>query len=253
MNLLEIVGDLLGFFFVMLIIALMLAFLFTGRGGSRKELREIQAYKRLQRAVGLSVEEGTRVHVSLGRGGLLGLPGASALIGLTTLERTAHAASMSDRPPIATSGDGLLTILSQDTLRGAYKDLGVEHEYNPNDGRLSGLTSLGYAAGALSTIHDEYVTTNVMLGHFGAEVALLAEAGERSESLTLGSSENLSAQSVLYATTGETLLGEDLFAAGAYLGANEMHVASLKVQDILRWGLIAVIILGGLAKLGGIL
>jgi hypothetical protein len=252
-NLLDVIVDLLGFLFVLLVFALMLVFLFARRRGYRYELREIQAFQRLQRAVGLSVEEGTRLHISLGRGGLLGLPGASALIGLTALERSAHAASMSDRPPVATSGDGLLTILSQDSLRGAYKDLGVEHEYNPNNGRLSGLTPFGYAAGALSTIHDEQVTVNVLAGHFGAEVALLTEAGQRSDSLTIGGSDSISAQAVLYASAHETLIGEELFAAGAYLGAGAMHVASLRVQDILRWGLIAVIILGGLAKLGGLL
>lgn len=253
MNQFELIGDLLGFLFVILFFALMLLFLFGRRGVIRYKLREIRAFKRLQRAVGLSVEEGTRLHISLGRGGLLGIPGASALIGFTTLERSAHAASMSDRPPVTTSGDGMLTILSQDTLRGTYKDLGVEHEYNPNNGRLSGLTPFGYAAGALSVIHDEHVSANILVGHFGAEVALLTEAGERNDSLTVGGSDNLPAQAVLYAAAQESMIGEELFASGAYLGAGKMHIASLWVQDILRWGLIAVIILGGLAKLGGLL
>jgi hypothetical protein len=178
MILLEVIGDLLGFFFVVLFFGLMIVFAVAGRGRKRQEMREIQAYQRLRRAVGLSVEKGTRLHISIGRGGLLELPGASALIGLTTLERIAQAASMSDRPPVATTGDGLLTILSQDTLRGTYRDLGVEHEFDPTNGRLSGLSPFGYAAGALSTIHDERVTASILAGHFGAEVALLTEAGE---------------------------------------------------------------------------
>jgi hypothetical protein len=250
-SLFDFFGDLLGFLFVLLVFVLMQVFLFVGRGRTRRELREIQAFQRLRRAVGLSVEDGTRLHISLGRGGLLELPGASALVGLTALERSAHAASMGDRPPVATSGDGLLTILSQDTLRGVYRDLGVEHEYDPYNGRLSGLTPFGYAAGALSTVHDEYVTANVLSGHFGAEVALLTEAGERSDSLTVGGSDSIPAQAILYAAAQEPLIGEELFAAGAYLGAGPMHIASLQIQDILRWGLIIVIIVGGLAKLGG--
>lgn len=252
MNLLDVIGDWLGFLFVLLVIVLMLVFLFARhRHTTRRGLRDIQAYQQLRRAVGLSVEEGTRLHISLGRGGILGLPFASALAGLTALERSAHAASMGDRPPVATSGDGVLTILSQDTLRGAYKDLGVEHEFDLTNGRLSGLTPFGYAAGVLSTIHDEHVTANVLAGHFGAEVALITEAGERSASLTVGGSDSIPAQAVLYVAAQEPLIGEELFAAGAYLGAGSMHIASLLVQDILRWLLIAVIILGGLAKLGG--
>lgn len=253
MNLLEVLGDLLGFFFIVLFFGLMIVFVAAGGARTRQELREIQAFKRLRRAVGLSVEQGTRLHISIGRGGLLGLPAASALIGLTALERSAHAASMSDRPPVATSGDGLLTILSQDTLRGTYRDLGVEHEFDPTNARLSGLTPFGYAAGALSTIHDEHVSANILAGNFGAEVALLTEAGERNDSLTIGGSDNIAAQAVLYAAAQEPLIGEELFAAGAYLGAGPMHTASLRVQDIMRWVLIAVIILGALAKLGGLL
>jgi hypothetical protein len=58
---------------------------------------------------------------------------------------------------------------------------------------------------------------------------------------------------VLYAAAQEPLIGEELFAAGAYLGAGQTHTASLRVQDIMRWVLIVVIILGSLAKLGGLL
>jgi hypothetical protein len=248
---LDVLGDLLGIFFVLLFFALMIGFALAARRRPQRELREIPAFQRLRRAVGLSVEEGTRLHISIGRGSLLGLPGASALIGLTTLERGAHAASMGDRPPVATSGDGVLNILSQDTLRGAYRDLGVEHGSVSHNGRLSGLTPFGYAAGALSTIHDEHVTVNVLAGHFGAEVALLTEAAERTDSLIVGGSDNIAAQAILYAAAQGPLLGEELFAAGAYLGAGPMHAASLRVQDILRWGVIAAIILGGIAKLGG--
>lgn len=251
MDLLDVLGDLLGFFFVLLFLALMLIVGVSGRSQPQREIRDIQAFKRLRRAVGLSVEEGSRLHISIGRGSLLGLPGASALIGLTTLERGAHAASMGDRPPVVTSGDGVLSILSQDTLRGSYRDLGVEHEYDPHNGRLSGLTPFSYAAGALTTIHDEHVTVNVFAGHFGSEVALLTEAAERSGSLTVSGSDSISTQAVLYAAAQEPLIGEDLFAAGAYLGASPLHAASLRVQDILRWVLIAAIILGGIAKLGG--
>jgi hypothetical protein len=251
MDLLDDLGNLLGFLFVLLFFALMLIVAFGEPRRSRRELREIPAYQRLRRSIGLSVEEGTRLHISIGRGSLLGLPSSSAFIGLTALERGAHATSMGDRPPIATSGDGLLNILSQDTLRGTSRDLGVEHEFDPKNGRLSGLTPFGYAAGALSIIHDENVTVNLLAGHFGAEVALLTEAAERTASLTVGGSDSISAQAVLYAAAQEPLMGEELFAAGAYLGAGPMHVASLRVQDILRWGLIAVIILGGIAKLGG--
>jgi hypothetical protein len=57
----------------------------------------------------------------------------------------------------------------------------------------------------------------------------------------------------LYATADEPLLGEELYAAGAYLGEDAVHKASLQAQDILRWVLIGAIILGAILKLLGIL
>ena len=50
-----------------------------------------------------------------------------------------------------------------------------------------------------------------------------------------------------------TLIGEELFAAGAYLGAGASHVASLTVQDILRWVVILALLGGAAVKLVGII
>jgi hypothetical protein len=48
------------------------------------------------------------------------------------------------------------------------------------------------------------------------------------------------------------LLGEELYAAGAYLDAGPAHSASLRMQDILRWVVVAVIVIGAIFKLLGI-
>src|SRR5829696_7295447 len=48
-------------------------------------LRLIDAYERLNRSVGLAVENGTRLHVSLGRGNFFSARGGSALAGLAML------------------------------------------------------------------------------------------------------------------------------------------------------------------------
>jgi hypothetical protein len=120
-------------------------------------------------------------------------------------------------------------------------------------GQLSGLTPFSYAAGTLSIIHDEDVSTNVLLGSFGSEVALINEAGERSGSLTLAGTDNVAAQSVIYASAHEPLIGEETYASGAYLGVGRVHVASLHAQDILRWVLAGAIVIGSILKLVGIL
>ena len=231
--------------------AILLLALTFWRRRSPASLRIIDAYERLNRSVGLAVENGTRLHISLGRGNLFTARGGSALAGLAMLRRLAERTSVSDRPPIATSGDASLAILSQDTLQSGYRAAGAEEQYRFSTGRLTGLTPFSYAAGALSTIHDENVSANIIIGDLGTEAALLVEASDRQNTNLIAASDNLSAQSVFYASSQEPLIGEELFAAGAYVGAGASHEASLNVQDILRWLLILALILGSLLKFIG--
>ena len=245
--------DFLTFVFVLVCLGLILFFIYFGRKRPLFNLRDIPAFRHFRREVDLAVEAGKRLHISIGRGSVNDLPGGAAFIGLTILDRCARAASNSDRPPMSTTGDGVLTILGQDTLRSTYRSLATEQRYDPTNVRLTGLTPLSYAAGAMPTIREEQITANIYAGHFGTEIALLTEAGERSQSLTVAGTDNIPAQAVIYATANEPLLGEELYAAGAYLGAGPAHTASLTMQDIMRWLLVAVIVVGAILKLLGIL
>ena len=214
-------------------------------------LRPIGAYERLNRALGLSVESGTRLHISLGRGNLFTTRGASALAALAMVRRLSERTSLGDRPPIVTSGDASLAILSQDTLQSGYRAASAEEQFRVSTGRLTGLTPFSYAAGTIPVTRDEEVSTNIFLGDFGPESALLVEAAEREDSTLIAASDNISAQSVFYATSQDPLIGEELFAAGAYVGAGPAHEASLTVQDILRWLIVVAIAIGSLLKLVG--
>ena len=236
---------------LVVISAILLLIITYLRRKSPAVFRRIAAYERLNRMVGLSVENGTRLHISLGRGNLFTSRGASALAGLAMLRRLAERTSMSDRPPIVTSGDASLSILSQDTLQAGYRAAGAEDQYRASTGRLTGLTPFSFAAGTIPVTRDEMVSANVVIGDFGAESALLAEAADREDTSLIAASDNLSAQSILYASAQDPLIGEELFASGAYIGAGASHDASLQVQDILRWLVVLAILGGAFLKLIG--
>ena len=216
-------------------------------------MREIPALTQLYRTLGLSVEDGTRLHISLGHGGLLNARGGSALAGLAALRHIAERTSVSDMPSVASAGDPALGLLAQDTLQAGYQAAGVEELYVPTAGRVTGLSPFGFAAGAMNISQNENVSTNIMIGHFGSEAALLTEASDRENVSVIGASDNLAGQAVLFTNTQDALIGEELFAAGAYLGAGPTHVASLTVQDILRWLVILVLLGGAFAKLMGMI
>ena len=246
-------GDIIGLVFVIAFCALIILFTIIGRKRPKRNLREIHAFSRVGGAIGKAVEAGKRLHISIGWGKVSGMQGGSGLIGLSVLERISRTASISDRPPIATSGNGSLTIMSQDTLRGTLHDIGADSQYDPDSGRVAGLTPFSYAAGTIPVIFDDQVSTTILIGHFGSEVALITDASERNDALSLAGSDDVSAQAVMYATAEEPLIGEEVFAAGAYLKAGPMHAASLHAQDVFRWVLSAIILIGALLKLFGLI
>jgi hypothetical protein len=237
---------------IVLVIIFMALFAFIHQR-SPFSFRNIPAFSRIRRATSLVVEDGTRLHVSLGSGSILTPAGASALAGLLLLRRLGEITSLSDRPPLATTGSGLLNLLAQDTLRTAHDLVAVDQVFDMNTARLTGFTPLSYVAGVMPSIRDEGISSNVLIGNFGPEVGLLVEAADRQNTPVVAASDSLTAQAVLYAATSETLIGEELFAAGAYLQAGPSHVASLLVQDILRWLIIIALIVAAGLKVAGLL
>jgi hypothetical protein len=243
--------DLLGFGLIGLAAILLLGVTLLQRKSAPK-LRVIPAMARLYRAIGLSVEDGTRLLVGLGNTGLLTGNAGPALAGLGMLRHLTERTSLSDRPPVAVAGEAPLAFLAQDTLEAGYQGAGAGEFYQPSTGRLVGLTPFSTAAGTIPVLQDENVSAAVFMGHFGVEAGLLADTAERENTFVVGSSDDLAAQAVWYASATEPLIGEELFAAAAYLGANPSQTASLTVQDLLRWMIILALLAGAALKLLGI-
>jgi len=238
---------------VVVLVAILLAVLALVHRRSPFSFRSIRAFLRVRRAASMVVEDGTRLHVSLGSASVLTPAGASALAGLALLRRLGEITSLGDRPPIATTGSGVLNLLAQDTLRASHEAVAGDQAFDLNHARLTGFTPLAYAAGVLPSIRDEAISTNVLIGNFGPEVGLLVEASDRKNIPVIAASDSLPAQAVLYATSPEPLIGEELFAAGAYTQAGPTHAASLVAQDILRWLIILALFAAVGLKLVGIL
>jgi len=215
--------------------------------------RSIPALARMYHALGLSVEDGTRLHIALGDGEVLTAQSGPGLAGLAMLRQLAERTSASDRPPVAAAGDATLALLAQDTLRAGYLAADAQDTFQPTTGRLAGMSPFGYAAGSLPMIRDEDISAALLIGHFGAEAALLADSAERQNAVLLGASDDLSGQAVLFAASQDALIGEELFAAAAYLGGGPANAASLTLQDILRWLIILSLCAGAAAKFAGLL
>ncbi len=215
-------------------------------------LRPLDGYSSLPHATGEAVETGRRLHVSLGSGGVGGSETAAVLAGLAIVERLAQAASISDKPPVVTSGDGLAVLLAQDTLRRVYVQQNLIERYDPNSARLAGPTPFSFAAGAMMTIPDETIAANVLAGSFEQEIILPAEAGMHAGVTQIAGASDTAAQAIAYATADHPLIGEELFVGGAYLRQLPAHVASVVAQDALRLLIVAAFAALAVARALGI-
>jgi len=242
-----------GLFIVVVGLGLIAFFSLPRMNKTKPVFRPIPAFQRLRRGIGLAVEQGTRLHISLGKGDLLSSNNSSALVGLTTLERIARLSTASDRPTIATSGNGSLAILSQDSLHAAYRIANATEQFDPDRGRLAGPTPFSYIAGLLPVVRNEHVSAHLLIGNFGPEIGIVTDEVGQQSSFTLASSDSLPAQAVLYATAQEPLIGEELYAIPAYLQAGTIYNASVRAQDGLRWVLTGAILVGVILKMVGVL
>lgn len=226
--------------------AILLIGLYMLKDRVNASFRSIPAFTKFIRSIGTAVEQGTRVHFSLGSADIVRERTGASFVGLSAVRHITELAGASDNPPMTTSGDPALAVLAQDNLHTAYRVAGLEEQYRPDTGRMTGLTPFSYAAGTLPMIADEDVSSSFVAGGFGVEIGLITEAIERQDAFTLSAADSLPAQALVYASAKEPLIGEELFATGAYLESGRAHMASLYVQDILRW-LIVLILLGGAA------
>lgn len=107
--------------------------------------------------------------------------------------------------------------------------------------------SAAYASGVMSSLRRTRPLVTVMIGWFGDEYLLMGETAAQQNIIQVSGTTNPAVLPFMLATSAEgTLLGEEIFAAGAYLQERPSHIASLLAQDWARLLIVAIIVLGAL-------
>jgi hypothetical protein len=212
-------------------------------------MRRLPAFADLRRIVGEVAEKGGTIHFALGSGGLGGEDAIVSLAGFQLLQALAAELVSYDTPPLVTVGDPTLLPLAQDTIRLAYERRGLSDLYDPSRIRFVASSPIAYAAGVAHTLRSEGVTSSVIIGAFGTEAALIADAASRGGVSQVAAVAAPEAVAALYPATEKMAIGEEVFASGAQTSGLHRYVASLDVQDILRLVVIAAILISGFLAL----
>lgn len=225
----------MAFALIALCVVVLLYFIRLYKERPAVSLRHIKAYESLQKSVSKAVADGRTIHVSTGRGGLEKTSNPASLAALSALESIVEGTTTSDKPPIVTSGDGSLFIASQDALKESDDDSETPGEVAAQALFVAPDSSpLAYGSGVSDIVNRGEFGSNVILGRLGPELALITEAAERQNLEQVIGTDDLAALSVALASTDDVLIGEELYAAAAYLQSEPAHIASLQLQDVLR-------------------
>lgn len=239
--------------FLGIAIALLIVFGALSYRGFVPTLRPMSGYEVLSRQVGEAVESGDRLHIGLGPNSIVDEETATSIAGLAVLDAAAIASARSDRSPVATTADPTTLLLLDDMIRRVYRDQEALQNLEQASTRLVALDPLTMAGALASVTHDDGVQGAILLGSYGAEVMLPAEAGERRGIGQVIGSNRLEGQAAAFAATPHSLIGEELYVARAYLHPDDQAKAAVATQDILRYLIIAALIVGAALSLAGLL
>lgn len=208
-------------------------------------LRPLTGYKALKGQVGRAIESGSQLHVTLGRTSLVGPATATSVAAVQVLDALAKDGCANSTPPLITTGDGTLLPAAQDSLRHAYEKANRASQYRPYQAVFvaSRTDPYAYAAGVSLELARQDVISNVLVGRLGPELILMTEAANRRRVAQVVGSDDPVALAVATAATGNVLIGEEMLVAGAYLQGRRSQLASVQLQDILRW-IVALAVLG---------
>jgi len=213
------------------------------KGGRRIPLRPIAAYRRLQALVSQGAESGEPIHVAIGSGRLGSDATLESLMGLTLFDYVARRASAANQPTLGTVGDATILPAAQAVLHQARAEAGYAERYIGREVQFYGPEPLAYSAGAYAAAARQRPLGTAMIGRFGAEGLWLSESAAGLGMTRLGGTTDPSSTALLAASVDDLLIGEEVFAAGAYLH-RPSHLGSLATQDIFRLVTILAIILG---------
>ncbi len=208
-------------------------------------LRRIPAYVVLPEMAADAVESDYQIHFSLGSSGVGQLSTVAALASAELVYRLTQRLAIARHSPIITLSDPVTLPLAHDTLRRAYEYRQRLDSYHTTAAIWfpQGARSLAFAAGASSLAADIDASSNVLLGRFGVETALLGESSLRHDQALIVHSDHLQGQAIAYAQADHVLLGEELYAGAAYMHGRAVDMGTVIAMDFLRW----LVILGILA------
>ena len=228
--------------FVVLFTSLIIYFVNSAKRGKKLYVRPIPGMDAVDEAVGRATEMGRPILYILG---LSSISDVATIASLTILGRVAKKVAEFQSKLLVPCYNPIVMTVAQEVVKNAYLDAGRPDAYDESNIWFLSQSQFAYAAGVNGIMLREKTATNFYLGMFFAESLILAETGNIAGSIQIAGTDAVVQLPFFITSCDYTLIGEEFYAASAYLSREPKLLGSIKAQDLGKAGLITLIILGG--------
>ncbi len=215
------------------------------KSGRPIKIRRIAALEAVDNAVGRATEMGRSI---LFVPGIQDMDNIQTVAGLTMLGRVAKTAAEYDATIEVPTCRSLVMEAARDTVRASYLSAGRADGFSAD--RITYITDdqFGYVAHVVGNMVREKPATCFYMGCFFAESLIFSETGNAIGAIQIAGTAESSQLPFFVAACDYTLIGEEFFAASAYLSGEPAQLGTLRGQDVGKFAVGVLIVLGVLAS-----
>lgn len=219
-------------------------FIETARRGKKLFVRKIAGLDAVDEAIGRATEMGRPI---LYVPGIQDMDDVQTIAGITILGRVSRVVADYDTKITMPVSRSLVMTAARETIKASYMAAGRPDAYN--DDMVSYVTDeqFGYVAAVDGIMVRQKPAACFYLGAFFAESLILAETGNSIGAIQIAGTAMPAQLPFFVAACDFTLIGEELFAASAYLSNEPKQLGSLKGQDVGKVIALAAIVVGTIA------
>ncbi len=210
---------------------MVLTFIGLARRGGNLYIRRIAGLNAIDEAVGRATELGKKV---LYVPGIMSLDENQTIASLAVLGHVARMTARYNTELDVPNKDPLTYAAARETVREAYLEEGRPDLYNDRLVHYVTYDQFAYTASVSGQMVREKPAANFLIGSFYAESLLLAETGQTTGAIQIAGTAEVAQLPFFVCACDYTLIGEELYAAGAYLSREPAQLGSIKGQDITK-------------------
>jgi len=233
-------------FFLIVLCAMVVYFVETARRRKLPKLRKLPGLDAVEEAVGRATEMAKPVVISTGIGGLTDITAPQTIAGLSMVGYVAKLCARYGARLIAPARIPHVLPIEIEIVQTAFNEEGKTEEGARAGDMVQFLSDnqFAYTIGYLAILKREKPAAHLMIGGYWAESLQLAEVGFSIGAIQIAGTANTHQMPFFVAACDYCLIGEEIYAAGAYLSKDPVQTGSVVGQDFGKALAFVLILLG---------